>query len=83
MASGILGVTVGSLLSQKLVEKHAFADPFICGIGLLVSAPLIAAAIVTTSYLAHVPLILILFAQFSLNLNWPILADILLVRKTL
>uniref|UniRef100_A0A1B0FH04 Major facilitator superfamily (MFS) profile domain-containing protein n=1 Tax=Glossina morsitans morsitans TaxID=37546 RepID=A0A1B0FH04_GLOMM len=35
MASGILGVTVGSLLSQKLVEKHAFADPFICGIGLL------------------------------------------------
>uniref|UniRef100_A0A1A9ZRF4 Major facilitator superfamily (MFS) profile domain-containing protein n=1 Tax=Glossina pallidipes TaxID=7398 RepID=A0A1A9ZRF4_GLOPL len=77
-ASGILGVTVGSLLSQKLVEKHSFADPFICGIGLLVSTPLTVAAIVTVSFLTHVPFILILFAQFSLNLNWPILADILL-----
>uniref|UniRef100_A0A1B0ARJ3 Major facilitator superfamily (MFS) profile domain-containing protein n=1 Tax=Glossina palpalis gambiensis TaxID=67801 RepID=A0A1B0ARJ3_9MUSC len=77
-ASGVLGVTVGSFLSQKFVEKHSFADPLICGIGLLVSTPLTVAAIITVPFLAHAPFILILFAQFSLHLNWPILADILL-----
>uniref|UniRef100_A0A1A9V617 Major facilitator superfamily (MFS) profile domain-containing protein n=1 Tax=Glossina austeni TaxID=7395 RepID=A0A1A9V617_GLOAU len=78
MTSGILGVIVGSLLSQKFVEKHAFADPVICAIGLLVSTPLTAAVIATVPFFTHFPFILMLFGEFSLHITWPILADILL-----
>lgn len=80
MTAGILGVPLGILLSQKLKKYLASIDPIICGIGLLISAPLMTGAIIIVSQREIATYVLIFFAQLTLNLNWAIVADILLVR---
>jgi hypothetical protein len=37
--AGILGVLVGSLLGQRLRRDYPTADPLVCGVSLLLSAP--------------------------------------------
>lgn len=80
MCSGLIGVPLGMWLSQRLRAKYQQADPLICAVGLLLSAPLLYFA----SSLANVNItlcyILIFIGEVSLNLNWSIVADILLVR---
>jgi len=78
MLSGIVGVPLGSILSVKLRPKFARTDPVICGVGLVISSILLAIAIFTCNHAFILAFILIFFGEIALNLNWSIVADILL-----
>lgn len=80
MASGLIGVPLGSFLAQKYRVRWHQADPLICAIGLIISVPLLFFAIVTVTANSVLCYTLVFFGQLSLNLNWSIVADILLVR---
>ena len=77
--AGVLGVVCGSLLGQKLRRRFPSADPLVCAFGLLISAPLMAGCLILATG-PPVPTFLILFfGQLFLNLNWALVADMLLV----
>ena len=79
MVAGIMGVPLGALLSTKLKVKFPRADPVICGVGLSITAFLFFLSLIwaaETSIL--VALVLIFLGEISLNLNWSIVADMLL-----
>ncbi|XP_063983784.1 protein spinster isoform X1 [Diachasmimorpha longicaudata] len=78
MLAGLIGVPLGSFMAQRMRIKWHQADPLICGIGLLVSAPMIFFAIITSSGNSIVCFMLIFLGQLALNLNWSIVADMLL-----
>ncbi|XP_015595846.1 protein spinster isoform X2 [Cephus cinctus] len=78
MASGIIGVLLGSFMATKLRISSQQADPLICAIGLLISAPIIFFATLTASTNSIACYTLIFFGQVALNLNWSIVADMLL-----
>ncbi|XP_032590411.1 protein spinster isoform X1 [Drosophila grimshawi] len=78
MIAGLLGVPMGSYLSQALKKRYPSADPVICAVGLLLSAPLLTGACLVVSRYTIATYILIFFGQLALNLNWAIVADILL-----
>lgn len=78
MVSGLIGVPLGSMLAQKLRVHWHQADPLICAVGLLVSVPLLFFASITVSTNSTLCYTLIFVGQLSLNLNWSIVADILL-----
>lgn len=80
MTTGIIGVPLGSYLSQRFNRKYPRADPYICAVGLILSAPLLAGAMLTVSANATLAYVLVFFGELALNLNWAIVADILLVR---
>lgn len=80
MIAGIIGVPLGSFLSTKLVKGFPTADPLICAFGLILSIPLMTGAMILVSDNTVATYILIFFGQLSLNMNWAIVADILLVR---
>ena len=79
MLAGLIGVPMGSLLAQKLRVHWQQADPLICAMGLLISVPFLFFATITANTNSVVCYILIFCGQLSLNLNWSIVADILLV----
>lgn len=79
MAAGLIGVPLGSFLAQRLKIQYPKADPLICAGGLLISAPLIFLGLLLADKCYYLVLILIFIGQVSLNLNWSIVADILLV----
>lgn len=83
MVSGIIGVPLGIILAQKYKKKYTRIDPIICGIGLLISAPLILGAMLVVSVNTPAAYALVFFGELALNLNWAIVADILLVRNML
>ncbi|PBC33212.1 Protein spinster [Apis cerana cerana] len=78
MVAGLIGVPLGSFLAQKLRVHWQQADPLICAMGLLISVPLLFFASLTANTNSILCYILIFFGQLSLNLNWSIVADILL-----
>ncbi|XP_043282157.1 protein spinster isoform X2 [Venturia canescens] len=78
MLAGLIGVPVGSITAQKLRVYYQQADPLICAVGLLISAPLIFIAVVIASSHTNGCYALIFFGQLALNLNWSIVADMLL-----
>uniref|UniRef100_A0A182P875 Major facilitator superfamily (MFS) profile domain-containing protein n=1 Tax=Anopheles epiroticus TaxID=199890 RepID=A0A182P875_9DIPT len=78
MTTGIIGVPLGSYLSQRFSVKFAKADPYICATGLLLSAPLLVGAMFLVRINIHATYALIFFGELALNLNWAIVADILL-----
>ena len=78
MLSGIVGVPLGSILSTKLKQKYPRADPIICGVGLLLSAILLGIGMFATNKNIHVAFILLFLGEVALNLNWSIVADVLL-----
>ncbi|CAG7819619.1 unnamed protein product [Allacma fusca] len=78
MISGIIGVPLGSIVAQKLRERNSRADPLVCAFGLLMSTPLLFAAAIMARYNDIVCFTLIFFGELFLNLNWSIVADILL-----
>lgn len=80
MLAGITGVPIGSLLAQHLRPNTPNCDPIICAVGLLISGPLVYCAIATTGFSLSSTLIIIFFAEVTLNLSWSLVADILLVR---
>ena len=78
MLSGILGVPLGSLLSTKWRPQNQRADPLICGIGLAISTVFICISLFLCKNYFVVAFILIFIGEIALNLNWSIVADILL-----
>ncbi|XP_062553552.1 protein spinster isoform X1 [Armigeres subalbatus] len=78
MATGIIGVPLGSYLSRRYNRKYPRADAYICAIGLILSAPLLAGAMLTVNVNTTLAYVLVFFAELTLNLNWAIVADILL-----
>lgn len=81
MISGVIGVPLGSYVSQKYIKKYPKCDPLICAFGLIASAPLMAGAMLVVSVNTTLTYFLIFFAELFLNLNWAIVADILLVSN--
>lgn len=79
MAAGLIGVPLGSFMAQHLKVRWPKADPLICAGGLLISAPLLFLGLALADKYNYLVLALIFFGQISLNLNWSIVADILLV----
>ncbi|XP_065571433.1 protein spinster-like [Artemia franciscana] len=76
MLAGIFGVLLGVTLSQKLRTRFPRSDPLICGIGLLISAPLILAGLLVADTYTNLCFVLIFFGQVFLNMNWSIATDI-------
>lgn len=81
MVSGIIGVPLGTYLAQKLKTKSHRYDPIICAGGLLISAPLLASSMIMVTADEKLAYVLVFFGEVALNLNWAIVADILLVRS--
>lgn len=80
MMAGIIGVPLGTYLSQLLSKKTRRWDPIICASGLLISAPLLTGAMIMIRKNELIAYTLVFFGEVALNLNWAIVADILLVR---
>lgn len=79
MMSGIIGVPLGSMLAQRLRPRYPRADPVICAVGLLTSAPLVYCALLAAaSPYTGLCYTLIFLAELFLNMNWSIVADVLL-----
>lgn len=80
MMAGIIGVPLGTYLSQILSRKTRRWDPIICACGLLISAPLLTGSMIMITKNELIAYTLVFFGEVALNLNWAIVADILLVR---
>lgn len=83
MLAGIIGVPLGSYLSTKLSKRYPRSDPVICAMGLLISAPLIAASMLFVTVNSTLAYVLVFLGEVALNCNWAIVADMLLVRTFL
>lgn len=79
MIAGLLGVPLGSFLGQKLRVRYQRADPVVCGVGMLLSTPLMLSALFIAGLNTTTCFVVVFFGQVLLNLNWAIVADILLV----
>ena len=80
-AAGICGLILGSGLSLWLRKKIAWIDPIICGIGLLMSVPLIFGALYVLDQSVTWAFILMFIGQVFLNMNWAVVVDISLVSN--
>ena len=79
MVAGIIGVPCGALLSTKLKLKFPRADPIICGMGLAITTFLFFLSLMWGAEENIVlAFVLIFVGEISLNLNWSIVADMLL-----
>lgn len=80
MCAGLIGVPLGSMLAQKMRPRFSCqADPIICAIGLLTSAPLVYFALLAAQSHTWLCYLFVFLAELTLNLNWSIVADMLLV----
>lgn len=79
MVSGMIGVPLGALLSTRLREKYPRSDPLICGLGLILSSVFIFMAFFMARNDVLMGFALVFVGEVALNLNWSIVADILLV----
>lgn len=80
MTAGIAGVPLGTYLSTRLSKKYPRSDPIICAAGLLISAPLLSASMIIVTLNDKLAYLFVFLGQIALNLNWAIVADMLLVR---
>ncbi|KAF7688669.1 protein spinster homolog 3 [Silurus meridionalis] len=78
VVTGFGGVLIGSLISKKLKDRVANADPLICAVGMLSSSPCLFIAMVLASTSIPATYTFIGIGEILLSLNWAILADILL-----
>ncbi|XP_063225002.1 protein spinster isoform X1 [Bacillus rossius redtenbacheri] len=78
MVSGIIGVPLGSFLAQRLRPRFHSVDPMICAVGLISSMPLLFCAMLFADKFGMLCYFLVFFGELLLNLNWSIVADILL-----
>ncbi|CAL4125981.1 unnamed protein product, partial [Meganyctiphanes norvegica] len=78
MTAGLVGVPLGSFTGQKLRKRWDFADPAVCGVGLLLSFPFISAAMYLSEFNTKAAYAVVFFGQVFLNLNWSIVSDIVL-----
>uniref|UniRef100_A0A1B6JMB3 Major facilitator superfamily (MFS) profile domain-containing protein n=1 Tax=Homalodisca liturata TaxID=320908 RepID=A0A1B6JMB3_9HEMI len=82
MISGLIGVPAGSFLAQRLRVRYPRADAYICACGLICSAPILFAASLYANNNVYMCYTLIFIGELFLNLNWSIVADILLYVVT-
>ena len=78
--AGICGLLLGSGLSLWLRKKISWIDPVICGVGLLVSTPLIFGALYILDKSVIWAFVIMFLGQVFLNMNWAIVVDISLVN---
>ncbi|KAL3273736.1 hypothetical protein HHI36_015165 [Cryptolaemus montrouzieri] len=78
IAAGLVGLTLGGYLSQNLRVTYHRADPLICGMGLVVSSPLLLGCTYAATSNTAACYTLLFLGQVALNLNWAIVGDILL-----
>uniref|UniRef100_A0A6J0V8G8 Protein spinster homolog 3 isoform X1 n=1 Tax=Pogona vitticeps TaxID=103695 RepID=A0A6J0V8G8_9SAUR len=78
IATGILGVVIGAEAARRYKKINAKADPLICALGSLTSAPCMYLAIILAQDSILTTYIFIALAEFLLSLNWAVVADILL-----
>ncbi|XP_063059599.1 protein spinster homolog 3 isoform X2 [Engraulis encrasicolus] len=78
VVTGIVGVFLGSMMSRRFRDRVPNADPLICAVGMLTSAPCLFIAIILASTSIPVTYVFIGVGETLLSLNWAILADILL-----
>jgi len=74
--AGICGLLLGSGLSLWLRKKIDWIDPVICGVGLLISVPLIFGALYILDKSVIWAFIIMFLGQVFLNMNWAIVVDI-------
>ncbi|XP_072909926.1 protein spinster homolog 1-like [Hemitrygon akajei] len=77
-SSGLFAVLVGAVLSKTLRSKNAQADPIICAVGLLLSAPFFYFGIVFADKSMVAAFVCIFFGELFIGLTWVIVSDILL-----
>lgn len=77
--AGALGVPLGSFVASRLKARLPNADPLVCAAGLLFSVPMIFFAMLTPRGSPSGTFTLVFFGMLLLNLNWSIVADMLLV----
>ncbi|XP_041979205.1 protein spinster isoform X3 [Aricia agestis] len=80
MAAGAMGVPLGSLIAQRLRPRLPDADPLVCALALIASAPLVYTALLAASPSVPQPLVylMVFLGMLTLNLTWSIVADIVL-----
>ncbi|XP_062134413.1 uncharacterized protein LOC133844443 isoform X3 [Drosophila sulfurigaster albostrigata] len=78
MGAGLIGVPLGSVLAQRLRGRIENCDPYICAVGLFISAPMVFAALILPQTNGTMCFIFVFIAQVTLNLSWSIVADMLL-----
>jgi len=79
MVAGIVGVITGATSSTVLKRKYPRADPLICGAGLAACSAIFGLALfVVIDHHIIACLALIFLGMVAINLNWSIVADILL-----
>lgn len=78
MLTGILGVSMGTWIAQKCRKRYPNADPLVCAFGLIIASPLFYFALVMNGISTTACFVFVFFGQLFLNLNWSIVADILL-----
>lgn len=81
--AGIFGIGIGSFLGQTFRRLYPKADPMVCAIGLLFSAPFMCGTLIMADGPAVTTFILMFFGQLFLNLNWSLVADITMVKRVL
>lgn len=75
---GIVGVLIGSSLSQVYRRRYPTIDPYICFMGVLLSIPFVFLTIVLARSHPTVAWICIFFGITFLSTNWSVVVDILL-----
>ena len=78
MMSGIVGVPLGMILSTRLKARFPRADPLICGVGVVLSTVFLSIGMVLTDQNIYAMFLMLFIGEVTLNLNWSIIADILL-----
>lgn len=76
--TGVLGVASGVQLSRMLRTRTPQADPLVCALGLLLSAPFLYLAIFFANVSTVTTYVFIFLGETFLSMNWAIVADILL-----
>lgn len=82
MLSGIVGVPLGMTLSTSLKAKYPRVDPLVCGAGLLISAVFLLLGLALANQNIFACFAFIFLGSVALNLNWSIIADMLLYIVT-
>ncbi|XP_037077335.1 protein spinster-like isoform X2 [Pollicipes pollicipes] len=78
MLAGLVGVSLGSFAATWLRPRFPRADPIVCAAGLLLSMPFMFSGAIVCQYSTNWAYVLLFFGQVFLNLNWSIVADMLL-----
>ncbi|BHF60870.1 Protein spinster 3 [Sparganum proliferum] len=73
--AGLLGVVLGSFLGRKLRVFTSVAEPYVCGGGLLLSAPFVYASLLSPYFNFYLCMFFVFIGQLLICLNWALVAD--------